>query len=229
MALVFRAQTKPTHHELALALRNAFRKVAYMTPFDESIALLFAQWAFETGWGKACWNWNLGNARASKEWIATGHDYVELPTADEIVDGKRVIVGGYFRSHRSLEEGAISHIELLAGLARYQKAFMILEMSPKGPIEIQARQFVRALKEGGYFTGNEYEYAEGVASIAKGFLAGLTSWDDPLPIHALDPSQFLDWQPIRDVQTAMSMIFVDERHKILTNTLSCRYDCEEAA
>jgi hypothetical protein len=46
------------------ALTAAWKKLFGDEPAKESIAVLVSQWALETGWGKTCWNWNLGNIKA---------------------------------------------------------------------------------------------------------------------------------------------------------------------
>lgn len=47
------------------ALTAAWEKLFAETPSPDSIAVLVAQWALETSWGKTCWNWNLANIKAS--------------------------------------------------------------------------------------------------------------------------------------------------------------------
>lgn len=48
-------------------------------PTRESFLVLLAQWALETGWGHACRNWNIGNAKATPHgdtWpIESRHDW----------------------------------------------------------------------------------------------------------------------------------------------------------
>src|SRR5690348_12138276 len=51
--------------DLGTALSKAWRELLSDTPLAEhSIYLLMAHWAFETGRGKSCYNYNLGNAKS---------------------------------------------------------------------------------------------------------------------------------------------------------------------
>lgn len=52
--------------ELARAYRAAWLEPE--PPSASTLALLLAQWALETGWGRACHHFNLGNAKATPDW-----------------------------------------------------------------------------------------------------------------------------------------------------------------
>jgi hypothetical protein len=56
-------------HALALAWVNMFDEV----PKINSILVLLCQWVLETGWGKSCHCWNVGNFKSSD---GDGYDYV---------------------------------------------------------------------------------------------------------------------------------------------------------
>lgn len=198
--------------------------------------LLFAQYAFETGWGKACFNDNLGNVRAFQEWIASGRDYFELPSAWEIVGGKRIVTGGNFRAFASLHDGMVEHLAFLQGLSFYRKAWEVLTRSAFVPatkenIESLAREFVHELKRGGYFTGSEDDYSRGVASIASSsvdamLVARHESQPDTLrePATVLGPSEeFAGWGA-----TTVADIFGRWEYdpQMTVDFLACRYDCD---
>jgi hypothetical protein len=220
--------------------------------------ILFGQYAFETGWGNSCWNGNLGNHRTGplKPPAAFGYegDYIELRTADEVIDGKRVIVGGYFRGYGLRDDpetprrGALGHIEFLSKLQRYQPALNVLRATSmilvpsKQAVTIAANEFVDALKLAGYFTGELVPYRNGVASIARDYL-GLPFVDDfPVIEHeTIDPRNY--GLPIPDQSLnsfnqmdALKMIYPEvygdyrpsDIHTLAMVT-ACRYDCEEAA
>lgn len=242
-------RTTPSQADFHQAMVLAWN--TYMPDFPCNVmvaACLFGQYAFETGWGKSCWRWNLGNHRTGL--LDPPHpggwsgDYVELRTADEYIDGKRVIVGGYFRAYLNLQDGANGHVAFLKGLPRYSQALDILKVATTQDINVTnmgiiARAYVAALKRGGYFTGDEVSYGNGVASIATGYLGMPWAILDQNPYavvppgtpHNLDPEAFgIAWYPIRDIETAYGMIFeadwrnADKLH--LATMLSCRYDCE---
>ncbi len=172
MPLQKRIQTTPTRAEFL----SAFYRAWHYTEGRPSLlagAILFAQFAFETAWGKHCYNWNLGNVRAFDSYIKIpGNDWFDLPGAWEIVNGQRVIAGGNFRSHSDLDAGMVAHLEFLDGLSRYEPAFVVLQTAAVSPLTKEnaakyGRKFVEDLKAGGYFTGPLTDYSNGVVSITK--------------------------------------------------------------
>ena len=187
MIIVPRIQTKLSTKEAIEALLYGWNTVVNTCPDKASIGILVAQWAFETGWGKFCWNYNLGNHRTYDGYEGKA---IELASADEYIKGKRVIVGGYFQAFDTKEEGGLSHVKLLSQNPRYQAGWKVLNENPD-PIA-----FVSAIKRAGYFTGDETTYAKGVASITQSVL-GLMSWDcEPkaLPDKVWsDLEEFHDW------------------------------------
>ena len=164
-------RTKPTREQFAAALVSAWPK-GNCSPLVG--AIMFGQFAFETGWGDHCFCWNLGNVRATSEWERS-HDSFELPGAWEIVNGKRIVTGGRFRAHASLREGMESHVAFLSGMRIYAPAFEVLVQASfvpftKAAARYYADRFVYALKAGGFFTGPLVEYASGVGVIAAGLM-----------------------------------------------------------
>lgn len=173
MIIVPRIQTKISTKEAIEALVFGWNGIVKTCPPKESIGILVAQFAFETGWGKFCWNYNLGNHRTYNGYEGKA---TELPGADEVIDGKKVIVGGYFQAFDSKEEGGEAHIRLLFNNPRYSLAKQILTEDPV------PEKFVAAIKKAGYFTGDEVTYSRGVASITKSVI-GLMEWDcEPKPL-----------------------------------------------
>lgn len=165
--IVNKVVTTPTREQFAEALAEEWN-CSLLTG-----SILFAQFAFETGWGKYCYCWNLGNVRADSEWIKKGNDYFELPGAWEIINGKKVIAGGFFRAHKSLNDGISSHINFLEMNSRYSQAFDVLQETrsiyfSKDAAKEYSIKFAIALKRGGYYTGSLEEYSKGIASIASG-------------------------------------------------------------
>lgn len=73
---------------------------------------LVAQWARETGWGRAEWGFNVGNVKASN-WAGDYH---------------RLSDGSYYRSHATLEDGVRDAINLHRS-SRYRDAFNYLVSS----------------------------------------------------------------------------------------------------
>lgn len=167
--LVKKETTTPSREDFARALSEEWN-CSLLTG-----AVLFGQFAFETGWGKYCYCWNLGNIRADKNWIENGLDYFELPGAWEIINGKRSVVGGYFRAHKSLNQGIKEHIEFLEKNSRYSQAFDVLIETKnikfsKDNAKNYSTKFAIGLKRGGYFTGSLEEYIKGISSISSGLI-----------------------------------------------------------
>lgn len=239
-------RTAPTRDEFATATRVAWLDVTGQPMSDVAMAVLYGQFAFETGWGRSCWNWNLGNVRTGpiKPPAPVGWegDYTELKSADEYINGKRVIVGGYFRAFLSLAEGSAEHLTFLSGLRRYANAWRVLNGPASQAVESEApaiaTAFVAALKAGGYFTGDEKAYASGVADIARWFLKGLPHTEpvrEVWPLHALDPKRYEPaWVNLFSAQGVLDSLFEHSiynatDHRTLTGVLLCRYDCEDMA
>lgn len=225
MIIVQRLVTSPTKGEFLAAFYDSWH-YSQGRSSKLAAAILYAQFAFETGRGKYCYNWNLGNLRKGG-W--TGNVF-ELPTAWEIVNGKRVVVGGYFRAFLSLSEGMDHHLYFLSTLYRYARAFAVLVEASitacdKPAILRLARLFVIELKKGGYFTGDEEEYARGVTSIALEFLGIDINAPEPgqrgVPLDA--DREFAGWGATT-VQDVFGRWAYDEEHT--ADFLACRYDCE---
>ncbi len=156
MPLVPRRRTTPTPAEWLAAIRAAWDVLEPGFPAsNKSIACLWGHFALETGRGRSCWNNNLGNVRRGT-WLG---DTFDLPGADEEIDGKRVVVGGEFRSFATLDEGARAYIEFLC--ERYPRAWSAVRAG-------DATAFVRELHDGHYFTAPLDEYGA-LISIARGF------------------------------------------------------------
>jgi hypothetical protein len=144
---------------LGAALVAAWRKLFGVLPARESILVLMAQSALETGRWKACHNWNLGNV---KSYAGDGRCFT-LFACTEVIAGHVVHFtppdpACRFRAFHTLDEGAIDYLGFLHGLKRYQAAWAEL-------IAGDAAGFVHQLKAGGYFTADEGQYAHNVVSL----------------------------------------------------------------
>jgi hypothetical protein len=146
-------RTPLTGGEAAKALEDAWRTVVGGTPDRSTVAVLAAHWAHETGRGQAMLNFNfaglkgagpsgLGAAYRTRE----GWGKTEVHAVDT------------FRAYRTADEGAKDYVALLA--RRYPRA---VEAARAG----DASGFVGALKERGYFTGNEAAYRRNVTALSN--------------------------------------------------------------
>lgn len=143
-------------------------RAAWPEASREAIGVLWAQYALETGRGKACWNNNIGNVKATP---GDGLNYTMLPNTWEIINGKRETFQPphpqtWFRSYETLAEGMVSHIAFLR--RRYAAAWAHVEAG-------QPDAFARALKARGYFTGDVDVYARSLVSLLAEWLRDPTT------------------------------------------------------
>lgn len=118
---VARVATPVTADELVEALESAWPEILGEEPDRETTLLLVAQSAFEDGWWRACWNFNLENA---KHVDGDGLDFYYV-ACDEYLHGvlKKLEPpdpGCRFRAFGSLAEAVRNWIRLMA--KQYPKA-----------------------------------------------------------------------------------------------------------
>lgn len=154
-------QPKRTH-VTAAEVFDAFQRNA-VAAFNrelprEALLCLTAQWAFETGTGDNCYNFNLGNEKSHR----TSGDWYFI-RCNEIINGKTVWFepdhpACCFRSYSSLDEGALGHLGLIR--RKYGEALAFA-------LEGRVPEFVAALRAQGYFTASLGIYTRNVVSIYK--------------------------------------------------------------
>jgi flagellum-specific peptidoglycan hydrolase FlgJ len=118
---------------------------------------MWAQYALETGRGKHCFSWNLGNRKAR-----AGETFTVLTTDEGYGPTKRTIVDK-FAAFASLDAGMADWIAFLSQLPRYAHSWAALLSGD--PIA-----YAHALARGGYYTGDPQAYAHGLASLQAEFL-----------------------------------------------------------
>lgn len=150
--LVAPTRTRLDRGQASTALASAYGKVVGEEPSPETVKILTAQWAHETGHGASMFNYNFGGIKgAGPEGLS-----VAQRTREGWGENERTIVDN-FRAYRSAEEGATDYVSLLA--RRYPEAVQAArEGDPEG--------FVRALKARGYFTGNEAAYTRSIVALS---------------------------------------------------------------
>lgn len=119
------------------------------------VLVLTSQYALETGGGRACHRWNLGNA---KHIHGDGHKWTAF-RCSEIIGGKEVFFDPphpqtWFRAFDSLEDGAADYLGLL------QHRFAVAWPAVK---QGNVRAFGHALKVAGYYTASEQAYVNALA------------------------------------------------------------------
>lgn len=173
---------------LGRALALAHLRLHGVMPGRPFINLALAQWAHESGRGRACFNWNLGNVKATAKWEG---DYCErycnevltqmqandaLARAGTREDGSPdVVLGGSigvervvnfyqpnpatrFRAFDTLEAGALDYLDIL--FDRFGSAWKCLE-------DGDADAFAAALRAAKYYTAPEATYAAGLRSLTR--------------------------------------------------------------
>lgn len=187
--------TVPTHEGWSEAMRLASCELLYSALSDDALSVCWAQWALETGRGRSCFNWNLGNRKARRD-----EPFMLLRTW-EIIDGKRVVLDDRFAAFDSLEAGAADYLAFLLRpqYARAWGAFCA------GDAVLAARE----LKRLGYYTADEGEYARGLVSLAAEFkrtIAGLVC-PDTEPEWSPMTVQPVSWPTVDDT---LRMVFAQK-------------------
>lgn len=153
-ATVVPAQRTPlTGTQARDALREAWINKYGSAPSEQTLATLTAQWALETGRGSSMMNYNFGGIKGTSPSGLT----VEYGTR-EGWGATETRIRARFRAYNTAAEGAEDYLSLLD--RRYPNALAAARNGdPDG--------FVRQLKRGGYFTGNEDAYARSVRNMSQ--------------------------------------------------------------
>jgi hypothetical protein len=174
-------KTEVTTQEMALALVHAYWKYFRSWPRKDTIRVLLAQWALETGWGKHMHCFNVGNAKHS---FSSGNDYcffkcneiLRKDVAELLLheDPTRVMITSYranntcvtwflpkhpwsrFRAFKTLEDGVYDHLKMVVN--RFDGAWpYAVAGDPEG--------YCRALKAQKYFTADLSVYTKTLKSV----------------------------------------------------------------
>ena len=182
-----RTRTDPGTRALIAALEKAWPELT-----EVGARMLVAQHRFETGGGSACWNWNLGNMkatvdqphvylagpwevvseRAAVELARHGNGLARIASDDEIASkgwscpkGSKVVVfdppheASRFAAYQSLADG------VSAWVSYYRTRVVTRTPDILGSLNSgDAAAVAHDLKQAGYYTGAEADYAAGLAS-----------------------------------------------------------------
>lgn len=162
--------------EAAYALREAWKKLYQEYPSVDSLALLWAQWALETGRGKAIHCYNFGNIKRSAD-----EDYC-MYRCNEVINGKLEWFDPphkqtWFRAYSTAVDGAYDYIKFLSQKQRYQTAWAAVQVG-------NPAAFGHALKMAGYYTADEVRYTKGLVSLTSEFkrkIETIMAWQAPTP------------------------------------------------
>jgi len=155
--LVQTIRTKYTLNELIFGLVQGWYKKFDEIPKKESIGVLYAQNALETGGTVSMWNNNIGNVKfvANGGSIDDDKKYIMLANVWEIVNNKRVTFqpphpATWFLAFSTLGDGVAHHLDFLRN-NRYKKSWSAVEAG-------KPADFAHLLKVAGYYTASEADY-----------------------------------------------------------------------
>jgi hypothetical protein len=179
-AMIPARRTVLSRAEAARAIRDAFARVFGEAPSPETLAILVAQSALETGHWRSMWCWNFGNIRGSFRGAWTSF------RAGEIVDGREIFLeagpANKFRAYASAAEGAEDFVRFLGTATRpgqsnrYASAWA-------AALRGDAMTFALELGRAGYYTASREKYAATVRALVdvmRATCAEITSTGDEL-------------------------------------------------
>ena len=151
--LVTPVKTPVTAEQASSLIADALEHVTGEKPKPETVAILTAQWAHETGHGASMYNYNFAGLKGTGPSGLT----VAQRTREGYGATERTITDN-FRAYQTAEEGARDYVGLLQ--ARFPGALTAAQ-------EGDPAATVHALKQAGYFTGDEAAYTRSVTQLAR--------------------------------------------------------------
>jgi hypothetical protein len=181
-----------TPEQMFYALGNAWVQLFDEQPQSPSLCCLLSQWALETGWGKSCHCWNIGNFKSSE---GDGRDFtyykcderLQPAVAQHYLDGATPRSDGQGPNVAVEAHNADGTITLWFWpdhpVSRF-RAYKTLQDGAKDYVESLFNRFSKAwpaikqgdptnfihqLKVQGYFTADEATYTKTTVSLFKTF------------------------------------------------------------
>jgi len=143
-------RTPVSRADLRSAIGRAYVRVTGKAASSTLLDNLTAQASLETGGGAQMYNYNFGGIKGSSP---TGQTAECL--THEVVGGKEITVRQGFRAYGSIDAGAEDYVHVL------RKNFGVA----LGKAELaDAGGFAHALKQAGYYTASESDYANALRS-----------------------------------------------------------------
>lgn len=195
-----------TQLEAAQVLEQAWVSLFGYKPSINSLAVLFAQFGLETGYGKFSHAWNWGNVKSAPN---DGYCWTDFK-CNEIIGGKEVWFeppSPYcrFRAFKTALDGAINYVAFVSQKTRYAKAWQeVINGNPEA--------YAVELKLAGYFTADLALYTKGVVSICNAFKTKFANVDlsthvvpaDDKPIETFTPEELAHIQSLVGVDLTNS-------------------------
>lgn len=167
-------RTPASMSDIRASLSRAVQAVTGRPASSRTVGVLAAQVSLETAGGSQMFNFNFGGIKGASP-AGTTANYMTR----EVLGGQSVHLQQGFRAYGSLDEGARDYVSFLR--SRFAQAFGSAAVGDVGG-------FAHALKQSGYYTAPEQEYAAGLRSVAG---AGVTASSDSssVPVEAA-PTEF---------------------------------------
>jgi flagellar protein FlgJ len=143
-------RTPVTRADLRAALGRAYQSVTGKTASSTLLDNLTAQASLETGGGAQMFNYNFGGIKGESPTGQTAQCMTH-----EVVGGKELTVRQGFRAYGSIDAGAEDYVHVL------RKNFGVALGRAELP---DVAGFAHALKQAGYYTANESDYANALRS-----------------------------------------------------------------
>jgi len=181
--------TPLTEEQAAAVLRSAFKNLTGNYPSLDSLAILWAQSALETGRWKSIHANNWGNIKKLPDIRYTSFK------CSELLDGKNQWFYPYhpqtfFAAWDTAEEGAEAYLNFLTKKKRYANAWK--EVLNGNPIK-----YCACIKTAGYFTADLIQYTKGVVSLTEEFKRKFSNYSWPEEVE-VDTSE-LDELPRTEI------------------------------
>jgi hypothetical protein len=167
-------RTPFTADELVISLAAAYVAQLGHEPTHQTVAVLCAQVALETGGGAECFDWDIGNFKATP-----GADFQVFHTW-EVINGKRVDMDCPFAVFPSLESGAEAYLH-----AMYTRWTLAWAAAVAGDPEAFAHG-LHDQRPYPYYTADPDQYAAGVRRWFGFYLAKLGG-DSEVTVPSLPP------------------------------------------
>jgi flagellum-specific peptidoglycan hydrolase FlgJ len=159
-----RTPVSPT--ELRASIGRAYQRVTGNTPRSAVLDALTAQASLETAHGAQMFNFNFGGIKGS------GSQGTANYLTHEVTSAGDVTVRQGFRAYGSVDEGAEDYIRVLSH--RFGAAFAKAQV---GDID----GFAHALKQAGYYTASEKDYASALHANSGQLATTSTARLQPIP------------------------------------------------
>jgi len=157
--------------DLRAAIGRAYQRVTGHAPSARIVQSLTAQASVETGSGRAMYNFNFGGIKG-----AGPEGQTASCMTHEVIAGKDVTLRQNFRAYSSLDQGADDYVRVL--VAKFGGA---LPSAASGDLS----GFAHALKQAGYYTASESDYASALKSVGGAATASVDARSQEiLPVPA---------------------------------------------